>query len=86
MNISISLPPELVGFIEAEVESGRFASTSDVVREALRLLERAERRETEGPLEELRAAWAEGVVSGDDGPLDLEALKAEARRRLAARG
>ena len=40
MNISISLTPELVGMIKAKVEGGRYSSTSEVVREALRLLER----------------------------------------------
>lgn len=82
MNISISLTPELVGMIKAKVESGRYSSTSEVVREALRLLERADLRDAEERLR-LRQAWDEGVTSGDAGPLDMTALKAEARRRLA---
>ncbi|MBV9734442.1 MAG: type II toxin-antitoxin system ParD family antitoxin [Acidisphaera sp.] len=84
MNISISLTPELMGLIKAKVESGRYSSTSEVVREALRLLERADRLEAER-VEGLRRAWKEGVESGDAGPLDISELRAEARRELAAR-
>jgi antitoxin ParD1/3/4 len=84
LNISISLTPELMGLIKTKVESGRYASTSEVVREALRLLERADRREAE-QLEGLRQAWAEGVESPDAGPLDFDALRTAAREALAAR-
>ena len=82
MNISISLTPELVGLIRAKVASGRYTSTSEVVREALRMMERADQREAEERAQ-LRQAWAEGVASEDSGPLDFAELKAEARRRLA---
>ena len=81
MNVSISLTPELVGLIKTKVASGRYTSTSEVVREALRLLERADQRDAE-ELRRLRQAWEEGVASGDRGPLDFAALKAEARSRL----
>ena len=84
MNISISLTPELVGMIKARVDSGRYTSTSEVVREALRLLERVDEREAEERAR-LRRAWAEGVESGDAGPLDFAELKAEGRRRLAGK-
>jgi antitoxin ParD1/3/4 len=83
MNISISLTPELLGLIKAKVESGRYTSTSEVVREALRLLERADRLEAER-IEELRRAWKEGVDSGDAGPLDFAELRDAARRELKA--
>ena len=82
MNISISLTPELVGLIKAKVDSGRYTSTSEVVREALRLLERADEREAETRAR-LRQAWDDGLASGDGGPLDFSELKAQARRRLA---
>jgi len=86
MNISISLTPELVGMIKAKVEGGRYSSTSEVVREALRLMERIEQREAE-QTEYLRRAWNEGIASGDAGELDFAELKAAARRELnAAKG
>ena len=47
MNISISLTPELLSLIKAKVASGRYTSISEVVREALRLLERLDRLEEE---------------------------------------
>jgi antitoxin ParD1/3/4 len=83
MNISISLTPELVGLIKAKVDSGRYTSTSEVVREALRLMERSDRLESDRA-EGLRTAWQEGVESGDAGPLDFAELRDAARRELAA--
>eukprot|EP01037_Dinobryon_pediforme_P001420 gene1420-1441_t len=74
MNISISLTPELVGLIKAKVETGRYTSTSEVVREALRMLERADQREQE-EVARLRAAWQVGIASGSAGDLDFEAIK-----------
>jgi antitoxin ParD1/3/4 len=82
MNISISLTPELVGLIKTKVESGRYTSTSEVIREALRLLERADEREADTSAI-LRRAWEEGIASGDAGPLDFSELKAQGRVRLA---
>jgi antitoxin ParD1/3/4 len=37
--MNVSLTPELDHFVAAKVESGRYTSASEVVREALRLLE-----------------------------------------------
>jgi len=84
MNISISLTPELFSLIKAKVASGRYTSTSEVVREALRLLERLDRLE-EGRIEELRHAWREGIESGDAGPLDLGELRETASQELRSR-
>jgi antitoxin ParD1/3/4 len=84
MNISISLPPELISLIKSKVDSGRYSSTSEVVREALRLLERAEHQEAER-LKLLRRAWREGVDSGDAGELDFAELRRTAQREQPAR-
>ena len=40
--MNVSLTPELEQFVSAKVESGRYNSASEVVREALRLLEEQE--------------------------------------------
>lgn len=40
--VNVSLTPELEQFVQAKVESGRYNSASEVVREALRLLENHE--------------------------------------------
>ena len=82
MNISISLTPELVSMIKARVSSGRYTSTSEVVREALRLLEAKDERQADERAR-LRLAWTEGVESDDAGLLDFADLRAEAHRRLA---
>lgn len=46
-NTSISLGNHFEEFIKAEVESGRYSSVSEVIRSALRLLEREETHEKE---------------------------------------
>ena len=84
MNISISLPPELITLIKSKVDSGRYSSTSEVVREALRLLERSDQQQAER-LKGLRRAWREGLDSGDAGELDFAELRRAAQREQAAR-
>jgi len=44
--MNVSLTPELDSFVAAKVESGRYNSASEVVREALRLLEDHDRART----------------------------------------
>ncbi|HME59029.1 MAG TPA: type II toxin-antitoxin system ParD family antitoxin [Terracidiphilus sp.] len=41
--MNVSLTPELDNFVTGKVESGRYNSASEVVREALRLLEEHDR-------------------------------------------
>jgi antitoxin ParD1/3/4 len=83
MNMNVSLPEELANFVKDKVSSGRYGSSSEVVREALRLMEKTERQEAE-KLEWLRRAWQEGVDSGEPGEVNFAALKKEARARLVA--
>jgi antitoxin ParD1/3/4 len=45
--MNVSLTPELDKFIADKVASGRYTSASEVVREALRLLEREEKSREE---------------------------------------
>jgi antitoxin ParD1/3/4 len=42
MSMNVSLTPELEKFVANKVDSGRYTSASEVVREALRLLEEHE--------------------------------------------
>jgi antitoxin ParD1/3/4 len=60
---NVNLTQELDRFILARVESGRFENASEVVRAALRTLEREERL-YEAKLEALRAAIDDGDASG----------------------
>lgn len=68
---NVSLTKELDQFIAAKVEAGLYANASEVMRTALRLLEKEE-REYEEKLAMLRAAIAEGLASGvaEDGVFD----------------
>jgi len=72
--MNISLPDNLAAFVEQEVTAGGYASQSEVVRDALRLLHR-EKAAGQEKLEMLRRAvmvgiedWRQGRV--DDRPID----------------
>lgn len=45
--MNVSLPGDMVDFVENEVSSGGYASSSEVVREALRLLRHEKAQEAE---------------------------------------
>jgi putative addiction module CopG family antidote len=83
MNMNESLPEEHVNFVKDKVSTGRYGSSSEVVREGLRLMEKTERREAE-KLKRLGRTWQEGVDNGDAGEIDFTALKKEARADKAA--
>jgi antitoxin ParD1/3/4 len=61
---NVNLPDKLDQFITAKVASGDYANASEVMRAALRLMERDE-REYEEKLAALRVAIAEGDASPD---------------------
>jgi antitoxin ParD1/3/4 len=63
---NVNLTDELDHFVLAKVESGRYENASEVVRAALRTLEREEQRH-EAKLTALRAAIDEGDASGITG-------------------
>ena len=71
---SIILGDHLLGFVEAQIASGRFASASDVVRAGLRLLKEHEQR-----LAALRDALAEGEASGPAELFDFDTFLAAKR-------
>ncbi|RPH54640.1 type II toxin-antitoxin system ParD family antitoxin [bacterium] len=83
--MNVSLTPELERLVQEKVASGLYNSASEVVREALRILkERDEMRSL--ALEDLRREIAAGLDELDRGEaevLDIEAIKAEGRRRMA---
>ena len=60
---NVSLTKELDQFVSSRVEGGLYANASEVMRTALRLLEKEE-REYEEKLAALRTAIAEGDASG----------------------
>ncbi len=72
-------------FVRDLVASGRYASASEVMRDGLRLVEEREQVRA-AKLDALRRDIREGLDSGAPEPLDMAAIKAEARRRRAAKG
>jgi antitoxin ParD1/3/4 len=64
---NVNLPKGLDRFVASRVKSGSYANASEVMRTALRLLEKEE-REFEEKLAALRTAIAEGDASGDAPP------------------
>lgn len=73
---SITIGEHLDRFISNMVESGRYGSTSEVIRSALRLLEEQELRNGQ-----LREALEEGLRSGES-PLTLHEITARKKRSL----
>lgn len=81
--MNISLTPQLEELVKAKVASGLYGSASEVLREALRLLEERDRIHAIR-FEELKMAIKKGLESGEPTPLDVEAIKERGRKRLAA--
>ena len=83
MPMNINLTPQLEELVRGKVTSGLYNSASEVVREALRLMEREDQIRA-ATLEQLRHDIHEGLQSGVAGELDVEAIKRRGRERLAA--
>lgn len=82
--LTISLTPQQAARLKSAVDSGDYASNSEIVREALRLWEhQAEVRAFE--VGHLKRAYAEGMASGEgrevSAPALLRELKSERRTR-----
>lgn len=81
--MNVSLTPQLERFINEQVESGRYRSASEVVREAVRLLkDQHDRREAK--IEAIRKALGSGIwVSGDnDAALEADQIVREFLNRF----
>jgi antitoxin ParD1/3/4 len=74
-NTSISLGEHFTEFVDTQVQNGKYATTSEVVRAGLRLLE-----EHEMQIERLRSAIIEGENSGPPEPFDFDEFLAEKHR------
>jgi antitoxin ParD1/3/4 len=71
LKVSVALTPEMIGMMKEAVDAGEYTSTSEVVRDALRVW-KARRAAHDAGIEELRGLWRDGLESG--APLDGEAL------------
>jgi antitoxin ParD1/3/4 len=80
--ISIALTAEQVETLRAAVSAGEYATTSEVVREAIRDWQ-AKRELRRDETAWLRRLWDEGEASGEPVPINFDEVRKEARRRLA---
>jgi antitoxin ParD1/3/4 len=87
LKLNIALTGEEVAALKAAVESGEYATTSEIVREAIRdwQLKRELRQED---TRRLRESWDDGKASGAPRPFDIERTLAgaKARRKKAGAG
>ena len=83
MQLNINLTPQLADLVRSKVSSGLYNSASEVVREALRLMEREDQVRA-ATLAQLRQDIQDGIDSGPAGELDADAIKRRGRERLAA--
>ena len=80
--LSIALTPEMAREVRMAVKQGEYASSSEVIREALRDWRR-KRAFEEQEIKELRGRWHEGVESGNGQYDSIEKIKQAARDRLS---
>ncbi|BBF81682.1 type II toxin-antitoxin system ParD family antitoxin [Asticcacaulis excentricus] len=83
MTLNVNLTPRLEDMVREKVAGGLYNNASEVIRDALRLMEANDRFQA-AKLEALREAIREGIDSGSAGELDIEAIKAKGRARLNA--
>ncbi|MGA3160248.1 MAG: type II toxin-antitoxin system ParD family antitoxin [Terracidiphilus sp.] len=78
--VSIALTCEQIGALKAAVETGEYATTSEIVREAIRDWQYKRELRMED-LKRLRQMWDQGKASGVATPAGFEAARREARQR-----
>jgi antitoxin ParD1/3/4 len=81
--LSIALTPEFAADIRKAIATGEYASTSEVIRDAMRTWKQV-RQSRAVAVGELRRLWQEGLDSGESAPLDAKDIKRRGRARLAA--
>lgn len=83
MGMNVNLTPQLEEMVRRKVASGLYTSASEVVREALRLMEEQDQVRA-ARLQQLRSDIREGLESGESEPWDPEQVKQQGRARRAA--
>ena len=78
--ISVALTPELVSMVRKAVDGGSYASTSEVVRDALRVWKQQIEQRDEA-MAVIRRLWQEGLESGP--AVGGKAVMAQLKRRYA---
>jgi antitoxin ParD1/3/4 len=73
--MNISVPDPMKDWVQAQIDEGKYASSSDYVRDLIR-----KDQEEKDKLAALQAAITLGIESGDAGELDMDAIKKRARQ------
>ena len=82
MGMNVNLTPQLEELVRSKVASGMYTSASEVVREALRLMDEQDRLRAV-KLEQLRKDIRQGLASGPSQTWSAEEAKREGRARQA---
>lgn len=82
MGMNVNLTPQLEELVRSKVASGMYTSASEVVREALRLMDEQDRLRA-AKLEQLREDIRQGLGSGASLTWSAEEAKREGRARRA---
>lgn len=82
MGMNVNLTPALEELVRAKVASGMYTSASEVVREALRLMDEQDRLRAAQP-EQLRDEIRQALDSGDSPLWSAEEAKRQGRARRA---
>lgn len=83
--MTVTMPADMAAFVKSIVETGDYASTSEVVREAIRDL-KAKRSVQVQQLEALKADIGKGladIAAGRVSDFDVDAIVARGRQLLA---
>jgi antitoxin ParD1/3/4 len=81
--MNVSLTPQLESFVKEKVSSGLYTSASEVIREALRMMEEQDQLKAmklEALRKEIDKGW-EQLERGERVPFDIEKLKSKVRER-----
>ncbi len=72
--MNISVPDPMKDWVQAQINDGKYASSSDYVRDLIR-----KDQQQQDKLKVLQAAITLGIESGRAGELDIESIKREAK-------
>ena len=73
--MNISVPDRMKDWVQAQIDEGKYASSSDYVRDLIR-----KDQEQKDKLAAIQAAITLGIESGEAGELDIGAIKKQARK------
>ncbi len=73
--MNISVPDAMKVWVQAQIDEGKYASSSDYVRDLIR-----KDQQQRDKLAALQAAITLGIESGQAGELDIKSIKRKAKR------